>query len=436
MSIERTRQPFRRPPEPIVHLEPKVALPNHQPEEHAKNLLEFQGEATPETLKAYLDYLAESGRKFDSALSHYYKLLQAQEGAERSIQALEQLNQNSQRFAEIKAKAAKLAWAVTRYVTSSSIIGTGVGAGAYMLTKDPAMTALATAGGAMAGSAVEFGLSRMEESHDYSERWFAQYPELERYRAAKQRRAEQRAGTPENRNLQITTLTEELRSLREEIHEIELEIDRLGSDGNVKFKDPRQPAVNEPEPAVTNLIEQIRTAGQRLNELLAQYFELAVDAEDAEQYLAARQHAYDARDASIQLRVTAHQIWEMLKVAHITLGTAGIMGMAGVMYNVGQTGEPNIPMAALGAAAGAAIGWFQVSRVEKNIWQHNLPRGQYQAHDQAARHADFQKAIDPHLNQYGDELDQAQAEHTRLQAEQAKLSAELEAFMAKYPMQS
>ena len=43
------------------------------------------GEATPETLRAYLDHLAESSRRFDSALTHYHALLQEQDRAEGNL---------------------------------------------------------------------------------------------------------------------------------------------------------------------------------------------------------------------------------------------------------------------------------------------------------------------------------------------------------------
>ena len=72
------------------------------------------------------------------------------------------------------------------------------------------------------------------------------------------------------------------------------------------------------------------------------------------------------------MRVTARKAWEMLKTAHMTLGTAGILGMAGYLYNASQTGQPNMPMAVLGGAVGAALVGFSI-QIEEKVWNKNIP---------------------------------------------------------------
>ncbi|MFA6475098.1 MAG: hypothetical protein WCV88_02735 [Patescibacteria group bacterium] len=420
MSHEKTRPPLPR------RSEPRQDTPR-------------TGEATPETLRAYLDHLAESSRRFDSALTHYHTLLQEQDQAEGNLITLEQQYQNEQRFALLKAKATKLAWATIRYVTSSTIVGAGSGAAAHMLSGDPSFTILASAGGAMVGSALEFGLSHLEETNDYSDKFFELYEPTQAYMQDKKRREQNKDDNPTNREAEIKLLVEQLSALQTDIANLEKEIDDIGSSGQALFKDPRaplptaDPARSEAEAAVRALAEHLRTAGQRLNELLAQYFEMTVVAESAEHYLAARQQIYDRSKAAVQIRVTARQAWEMLKTAHMTLSAAGILGMAGYIYNAGQPGS-NVPMAVLGGAVGSAIGWFQISRLEKKVWHKNIPHGQYEISDQLAVREDYQLATDPALQEAEALLTEAQLHRQQMQAEQAKLSAELEAFMAKYPM--
>ena len=100
------------------------------------------------------------------------------------------------------------------------------------------------------------------------------------------------------------------------------------------------------------------------------------------------------------------------------------------------TGQPNMPVAVLGGAVGAAVGWFQISRLEKKVWNKNIPHGQFEIRDQLAVREDYQLATDPALRDAEEMLNEAQAHRQQMQAEQARISAELEAFMSKYPMKS
>lgn len=70
-----------------------------------------------------------------------------------------------------------------------------------------------------------------------------------------------------------------------------------------------------------------------------------------------------------------------------------------------------------------------MSRLEKKVWNRNIPVGQYEIRDQLAVREDYQKAIDPELRQRESLLTEAQRLRQRTLAEHAQLSAELEAFM-------
>lgn len=443
MSYEKTRPPLPRRVQATHGPEAQRARTASVEDAPTVSVAEMSaGEATPETLRAYLDHLAESSRRFDSALTHYHTLLQEQDEAEGNLLTLEQQYKNEQRFALLKAKATRLAWAAVRYVTSSTIVGTGAGAATHIMTGDPSLTVLASASGAMVGSAAEFGLSHLEKTNDYSDKFFELYGPTQAYMRDRKRREQNKEGSPTNREAEITLLVEQLSALQEEIGKIEREIDEIGSSGKALFKNPRAPrpadgsSREEAEAAVRALAEHLRTAGQRLNELLGQYFEMTVVAESAEHYLAARQQAYDSSKAAVQMRVTARKAWEMLKTAHMTIGTAGILGMAGLFYNHSHLGHFNTPMGILGGAVGAAIGWFQVSRLERKVWNRNIPRGQYEIRDQLAVREDYQLATDPALRDAEELLNEAQVHRQQMQAEQTRISAELEAFMSKYPMRS
>lgn len=446
MSQEKNFPQVRPVPVPAVPGQTPVARQprNIQTEKNLSNEdagTYVESEAKPETLRAYLNYLAESSRRFDAALHQYHLLLQQQEKAEGDLGVLEQQFKNEQRLALLKAKATKLAWATVRYVTSSSIVSTGAGAATYAVTGDPSLTVLAGTAGAMVGSAAEFSLSRLEQANDYSDKFFELYEPTRAYMQDKKRREQNKKDAPVKREAEISALTAQLLTLQDEITSLEHEIDELGTRGDPLYQAPKSKGLELPsqsqaeaEKAVQALVEHVRTAGERLNTLLAQYFEMTLVAESAEQYLTARQQAYDNRELMIQMKVTARKAWEMLKTAHITLGWAGIFGMNGYIFMASETAG-STPWGVAGGAVGAAIGWFQMSRLEKKVWNRNIPVGQYEIRDQLAVREDYQKAIDPELRQRESLLTEAQRLRQRTLAEHAQLSAELEAFMAKYPMQ-
>ena len=186
-----------------------------------------------------------------------------------------------------KPKATKLAWAAVRYVTSSTIVGTGAGAATHIMTGDPSLTVLASAGGAMVGSAAEFGLSHLEETNDYPDKFFELYGPASLYMRDRKRREQNKEGSPANREAEITLLVEQLAALQEEITKIEREIDDIETAVKPYLRTTSTSARcrlsrEEAEAAVRALAEHLRTAGQRLNELLGQYFEMTVVAESAE----------------------------------------------------------------------------------------------------------------------------------------------------------
>lgn len=429
---------YRRPP-PVRKKEPEPSRPadNVELSGQSPETTEFNEASVRECVRQ----LAETGRRFEEALSQYHELLTKQGETEASLQQIETRLKNEQRFAEIKAKAAKLLWATMRYLSSSSIVATGAAAGTYAFTGDAALASLAGASGALTGSAIEYGLTHLEKTHNRADQFYELYPELAPYLSERKRAERKKENESTNRRELTESLQTRLTDLRSQIHSIELEIDSLGSSGFALLPDhtalTAEPEMDEREARkkVQELVEHLQNAGRQLDELLGQYYEMTVLAEGAEAYYAMQKQSYADRELAIKMKVTARQIWKVIKTVHMTLSTGGIVGT--FAYTQALQSQHPIAWAVTGTAIGAGMGWLYFKRFEPKVMFNNVPQPGLLDSNMAERvgtNTELQLASDPQLADHRSAMAEAQAAKDILKEQQDRLSRDLDAFIEKYPI--
>lgn len=326
-----------------------------------------------------------------------------------------------------------------RYLSSSSIVATGAAAGTYAFTGDAALASLAGASGALTGSAMEYGLTHLEQTHNRADQYYEQFPELAPYLSERKRAERKKESESTNRRELTESLQTRLTDLQGQIHNIEIEIDRLGSSGFALLSDHTAPTTEpemdeqEAKRKVQELVEHLQNAGRQLDELLGQYYEMTVLAEGAEAYYAMEKQSYADRELAIKMKVTARQIWKVMKTVHMTLSTGGIVGTLTYMQAL-QSQHP-IAWAVTGTAIGAGMGWLYFKRFEPKIMFNNLPTaGVYSIAETVGTNEELQLASDPQLAERRSAMAEAQAARDILKEQQDRLSQELNAFMGKYPI--
>ncbi len=398
-------------------------------------------EVTEETraeAREYIARLKDSGRRFDHALREYQELLKLQENKEADLDEIKEAFKTEIQFEALKAKATKLLWATMRHATSSSIVATGVAAETYAQTGDVMTTVVAAAAGALTGTAVELALSKAEEENDASEEYFARHPETAAYIAKKRQRKEEEAKSGERIEGDVARLQAEIAIVQEDLTRLSGEIDRLAGLGlGLRLSKPESKSVSAMSPedarlAVKKLAEELRTAGERMNTLLAEYHEMTQGAEGMEKYLEAQERALAIRDVTVQTKALARKAWEVAKEAHMVVGLSLMFGMGG--YVMSALGQHQTEHAIAGAAFGAGIGWFFSARWEKNVLHQNIPYGQHATRNRLAADVDLQRYLDPELNARQAILEATKLERDRLEEEQKRLSTEIDEFTKKFPM--
>ncbi|MBU0670826.1 MAG: hypothetical protein ABH835_03515 [Patescibacteria group bacterium] len=381
-----------------------------------------------EALRQCVAELKETGNKFDNALCQYQELLRAQENIELTIEQLEQAGANEQEVTRLKAKATKLMWASMRYLTSGAMIGTAAGATTYTFTKDPGLTALVGAGGALAGAVIENKLRTAEIKADRSKQYYRGHPETKAFMEKKDREAEAQANETER-------LNEAYKNIQARIAEIETEIDDLGRSGFASLELTREeemPQADNKE-AIKAIAEKLQQLSMEFDQLLVEYFTLTKVVEEAEQNFQNQKLYHDFRNLQVTVNVLSRKAFELARRFNMTFAVGGMLGIGAGMLAAIKGYDP-VSAGVAGASAGAAFNEFFFERWERNIVYNNVPKHTLDHRYRTAMDLELQRFKDPQLQMDKELMEQARINRDSLLEEQARLNDELEEFVRRYPM--
>lgn len=397
-----------------------------------------------ESLRTCIQEIRQISERFDDALAMYGELLQEQERLEVDLKTQQRVVEAKKEAIALAEKRTKLIFATLKYLTSSGLIGTLVGATTYAITRDAVSASMGGASGAMVGSVLEAGLSSAERESDLSGKYLQQLHGVddivERHRQWEDQESNNDIAT-------LSSLEQAYKKVSEQIDKLEQEIDLLGATGYALIPRKRQDkSETENERVLTQegkekfllLLRSMTETSKRLDEMLIEYKHLADLVDDAETDLERERLLYKQRDLQVQASVLSQKALQLAaataKTVALGLGFGTSAYVLNGMYQLGL--DPSGAIAA-GGAAGASLQYLYFERFERNVLYNNLPGGhrtgtiRHQKNDELSANLDYQRGIDPELSARKGLIDQAKVYRDELTADQEASDQRIDEFLTR-----